>query len=329
MKITLSKIFSKLGMVRKYIYYTTKKIELPFYPDRLYVEGTNKCNLSCIMCPTGRNAITREKGTMSFALFKSIIDEMGTYVKTVVLHIWGEPLLDERIFDKICYAKKYGVKTELSTNATLLDRKKTDELLKSGLDILYLCLDGICKETYEKLRRGADYGQTVDNIAYFLKQKRIKGLNKPFVRLQIIDTKFTHNEIEEFEKKWKHQGADGINIKALDTWGDQISEVSNLKVARYKLPKKRYHCPNLWYHAHIYCDGTLVCCDRDFEASYPLGNVKDGVMKVWNGQKMKELRRKHINGQLDDVPSCSRCMEWSWWKPTWFSSWGNIPKKSE
>ena len=36
---------------------------------------------------------------------------------------------------------------------------------------------------------------------------------------------------------------------------------------------------------------------------------------------------KHVRGDLDDVPSCSKCTEWSWWKPSLFSSWGNIPQK--
>jgi len=57
------------------------------------------------MCPTGRGDMNRPKGVMDFNLFKRIIDEMGPHVKVVVLHIWGEPLLDEKIFDRIKYAK--------------------------------------------------------------------------------------------------------------------------------------------------------------------------------------------------------------------------------
>ena len=269
----------------------------------------------------------RLKGIMDFDLFKRIIDEMGPHVKVVVLHIWGEPLIDEKIFDKIKYAKKYNVRIELSTNITLLDGDKTRRIIDSGLDAIYLCLDGVTKETYENVRLGANFETVMKNIDQFLEEKKKRNLKRPYVNIQIVDMKATHEEIEAFRKRWDIPEVDNINIKPLDTWGGQIQEVSDLEIEDRKLPNERFHCPNLWYHAHIYWDGTLVCCDRDFDATYPLGNVKDGVMKAWNGEKMRNLREKHVNLDLDDVPSCSNCIEWSWWKPTRFTSWGNIPKE--
>jgi len=139
--------------------------------------------------------------------------------------------------------------------------------------------------------------------------------------------KETKGEIDSFKKQWSIEGIDRINIKPLDTWGGQISEINILGPDNNSKTIKRFHCPNLWYHAHIYWNGDLICCDRDFDAKNPLGNVKDGVMNIWNGHKMQELRKKHIMRNLDDVPSCGKCSEWIWWKPTLFSSWGNIPKK--
>ena len=153
------------------------------------------------------------------------------------------------------------------------------------------------------------------------------GLKKPFVNLQIVDMAMTHDQVREFERTWLDRGADAVNIKPLDTWGGQIQQINMMDVKSRNVPGGRYHCPNLWYHAHIYWDGTLVCCDRDFNAVYRLGNVGEGVMKVWNGPQMQELRRKHLDGLLDDVASCGKCTEWSWWKPGFFSSWGNIPEK--
>ncbi|MFH1722493.1 MAG: SPASM domain-containing protein [Candidatus Altiarchaeota archaeon] len=314
-------------MVRKYLYYKLKRTKLPYYPDRLYIEATNICNLKCPMCPTGRGDMKRPEGFMDFNFFKKIIDEMSPHIKTVVLHIWGESLMDKRIFDKISYAKGYDVKTELSTNVTLLDAKITRNIFDSGLDVIYLCLDGVTKETYEGLRKGANFELVTSNISYLLTEKKERNLTRPYVNLQIVDMKATHGEIEKFRKRWSIQGVENINVKSFDTWGGQIDAITELKEKAEDVAEKRFHCPNLWYHAHIYWDGTLVACDRDFNAAYPLGNVKDGVMKVWNGAKMRKLREKHLKDDLEDVPSCSKCVEWSWWKPTAFSSWGNIPKK--
>jgi hypothetical protein len=49
----------------------------PFFPDRLYVESTNYCNLKCIMCPTGLGDIRRPKGYMDTGLFQRIVDEVA------------------------------------------------------------------------------------------------------------------------------------------------------------------------------------------------------------------------------------------------------------
>ena len=312
----------------KWLSYVSGRTTLSTYPDRMYLESTNVCNLQCVMCPTGLGMLTRAKGFMDYDLFTRIIDEMAPHVKTTTLHIWGEPLLHPRIYDMIAYCRRQGLHSEISTNATLLSADNSRKLLDAGLGAIYLCLDGATKETYERVRRRADFEQTQENIRCFAQMKTERG-DGPRVSVQIINIKPTADEIEEFRRAWSIPGVDRVHVKAFDSWGAQIAEINDLRSNSngVALPPQRYHCPNLWYHVHIYWDGTLVCCDRDFNALYPLGTVRDGVMKAWNGPKMVELRRKHLQGRLDGVPSCCNCVEWAWWKPTPFSSHGNAPRR--
>jgi MoaA/NifB/PqqE/SkfB family radical SAM enzyme len=265
---------------------------------------------------------------MDYALFTRIVDEMAPHVQTTTLHIWGEPLLHPRIYDMIAYCRRRGLHSEISSNATLLDGESSRALLDAGLGGLYLCLDGATRETYEQVRRRADFEETKQNILRFAEMKSARG-GGPRVSLQIIKIKPTAGEIEQFQRAWQIPGIDRVHVKAFDSWGNQDERISELRAdeSEVQLPPKRYHCPNLWYHVHIYWDGTLVCCDRDFDALYPLGNVSQGVMKAWNGPRMVELRRKHLEGRLDDVPSCHNCVEWAWWCPTPFSSHGNAPQR--
>ena len=60
-----------------------------------------------------------------------------------------------------------GIRTGMSTNATLLDDKRADMLLDSGLDYVILAFDGATKETYEKYRIGATFEKTRENILEF------------------------------------------------------------------------------------------------------------------------------------------------------------------
>ncbi len=298
------------------------------FPDRLYIETTNVCNIDCVMCPTGLHVLGRAKGFMDFGLFRSVIREMAPHVRTTTLHIWGEPLLHPRLADMIRFARRYGIAVSISTNATILTEEKARALIGSGLSEIYLCLDGTTAATYEAIRRRADFEVTRSNIERFI-ALRAAAPRGPRTYVQLIEMAPTAAEVGEFRRTWTRPGVDRVNIKAFDSWGNQVKEVNALRPENDELPSMagRYHCPLLWYHCHVYWDGTVTCCDRDFGAKYPLGNVREagGVMAVWNGPKMQDLRRRHIERNVRDVPPCRACTEWSWWRPGPFTARGNAP----
>ncbi len=190
-----------LGPVKWAAYQTGQTHRVP-PPDRMYIESTNICNLDCVMCPTGLKQVKRPKGYMDFDVFTAIVDEMAPYVKATTLHIWGEPLMHKRLFDMIAYCRQKGLRTEISTNATLLDERKAQGLLDAGLNVIYLCLDGFRPETYESIRVKGDYERTNANIHRFLALKAKGGYENPYVNLQIIQMERTMPEIDEFVAAW-------------------------------------------------------------------------------------------------------------------------------
>ena len=314
-----------LGPLKWAAYGTGQTRRVP-YPDRMYIESTNICNLRCIMCPQGRGQLERPKGHMDFGLFTRIVDEMAPHVETTTLHIWGEPLLYPRIVDMIRYCAESGLRCSISTNATLLDEDIAEGVLEAGLDVIFLCLDGTQPETYEAIRRNAEFDRTTANIRRFVELKR-DGDYRTWVNLQIIEMQQTVKEWDAFRRSWSLPGVDRIQLKALDTWGGQIEEITSLQASESALPAKRWPCPNLWYHAHIYWDGTIAMCDRDFNLDRPLGHVGDGVMRGWNGPEMQQLRQMHLRDTLGGVHPCDTCREWAWWKPGPFTSGGNAPQR--
>ncbi len=322
-----------LGPV-KYLAYQTGQTRLVPPPDRLYIESTNICNLSCIMCPTGRKEQVRKKGYMDFELFQAIVDQMTPWVQATTLHIWGELLMHPRLFDMIAYCRKQGLRSEISTNATLLSEERSKRILDAGLDAIYLCLDGLRPETYEAIRVNADYEKTNTNIRRFIDLKSDGGYHVPFVSLQIIEMERTMGEIDEFVQAWSLPGVDRISVKPFDSWAGQVTDINALRpgddaeTLQATSLRTRFACPNLWYHTHIYWDGRIAMCDRDFNLAYDLGNVRsaDGEIRVlenWNGPRMQELRRLHVQNKLEHVSPCDTCVEWAWWKPAPFISHGN------
>ena len=72
-------------------------------------------------------------------------------------------MIHPKIFEMIRITREAGIRTGMSTNATLLDDRRADLLLDSGLDYVILAFDGATKETYEKYRLGATFEKTREN----------------------------------------------------------------------------------------------------------------------------------------------------------------------
>jgi MoaA/NifB/PqqE/SkfB family radical SAM enzyme len=316
---------TKLNMPLKWASYRTDAFAGATYPDRVYIESTNYCNLKCIMCPTGLGIIQRPKGYMDMTLYRAIMDEIGPLIGSAVLHSWGEPLMHPELFEMIRIGKRHDVRMETSTNITILNTERARAVLDAGLDVLYLAMDGATKETYERVRVNAKWEKSLRNIEGLLDLKAKMGASTQVI-MQIIAMNETRADVEAFLERWRRPEVDQVNVKHLDTWGDQVDAITEHKIEDDRLPMKRVPCPNLWYHGYIFWDGSLTSCERDYDIKTPLGNVRNGgVLKTWNGPAMQELRRKHREGTFT-APACANCVEWSWWTPTVWTSKGTAPR---
>jgi len=314
---------ARANLALKWAAYEAGLTHGPFHPDRLYVESTSFCNLHCVMCPTGIGTIKRPKGYMDMQLFRQIVDEVQPNAPAIVLHSWGEPMMHPKLFQMIEYARKADLWTETSTNITLLTEERARRAMDAGLSQLFLAMDGVTKETYERVRVGGNFDTVVRNVERLLELKRERG-SKMRIVLQIIAMRETHAEVEEFVRRWTRDEVDQVNVKHLDTWGDQEAAITSHALAKEEPPVRRA-CPNLWYHGYIFWDGSLVSCERDYDLRTPLGNVKDGVLNAWHGAQMRRLRKHHVDGDFA-APACQNCVEWSWWTPTPFRSAGTAPR---
>ncbi len=101
---------------------------------------------------------------MDMKIYKKIIDEISGHTELAVLHNGGEPLMNNNIVEMVEYAKSGGMNTMFSTNATLLTSETAIGLIKAGLSIMIIAIDGATKKTYEDIRRGANFEKTLEGI---------------------------------------------------------------------------------------------------------------------------------------------------------------------
>src|SRR5262245_47875126 len=163
-------------------------------PIEITLESTSRCNLSCPMCP--RHSYTFDNENMDLDLYRRIVSDCRDYVEFIWPYGIGEPLMHPRIFDMIQITREAGIRTGLSTNATLIDSERADRLLDSGLDYLIIAFDGASKETYEKYRAGATFEKTIENILAFLEKKSARG-SRIHIVLQMVVLKDNVAEIQE------------------------------------------------------------------------------------------------------------------------------------
>lgn len=93
---------------------------------KIYVEISNKCNLSCTFCPGTR----RGNCSMTEAQFGSLLPKLQPYTDYLYFHILGEPLCHPKLDRFLALSKQYGFKVILTTNGTLLPQRQ--ELLLSA-----------------------------------------------------------------------------------------------------------------------------------------------------------------------------------------------------
>ena len=146
--------------------------ELLIFPKYFLIETINRCNARCVMC--GIDFSSKKKTGMDAALFDKITQEIGHYkdhVEKVMLYLDGEPLLDKNISLRISKMKQVGVKrVNIASNASLLNSKKAEELLNSGLDEIYITIDSLHKEVYESIRIGLSFKTVQYNILQFIRK---------------------------------------------------------------------------------------------------------------------------------------------------------------
>lgn len=291
----MSKLVNRLKLLRDFYLRWTRVSGLPL---ELVIEVTNQCNLNCIMCT--RQRMTRPVGFMKMGLYKKIIDEVADYLELVYLHGLGEPLFHPGIFEMVKYAKKKGLSVGISTNATLLDKEKSRQLLSSGLDYLIIALDAATAETYRRVRGGENFDQVIENVEEYLKLKR-EAENHPFTVLQFVKLKENEREVEDFRRMWKNSRADVIRVKP-------VIDLLRVNKQTGRLPRRP--CFYLWRQLNMVAwDGSFVtpCC-MDSDGDYSLGDArKQTIKEIWNGPRMVALRRAQITGDWKKLPLCQDC----------------------
>ncbi|HUB81702.1 MAG TPA: radical SAM protein [Bryobacteraceae bacterium] len=202
-------------------------------PLGLLVDPSNGCNLACPGCVQSARAKSLrifdwKNGLLPLERFAAMLERYGPYAMQVMFCNYGEPLTNPRTPELIALAKAYYTQTALSTNLSV-GRCDPDAYVRSGLDFMYLAIDGASQEVYGRYRKNGDIGLIYRNIEKLVDAKRRISSRTPVLRWQYLAFEHNAHEIPRALEIARSLGVDqfAVEIPFDVSWDDPEVRVAH------------------------------------------------------------------------------------------------------
>ena len=304
------------------------------------IETTNFCNMTCQMCPR-TTLMTRKLEHMKLELFEKIISQLEPYSqadlnnfwkyisneynitekeksenafyfytisKAVILHGYGEPLVDPYLLERIKVCAKYNIPTYFSCVPANIHVGKLTNLMKAGAGVIKFSLDALDDETSKVIRgKKNNFTKAYEKILQLLEIKN----NDPTIKTKIVITMISFSSDskqkkleEDFLKLWSDKPVYAY-VKSQDNrWYYEEDEEM--------LAKNHYvkqYCEYPFTSLTIMSNGSVVPCTQDYDAEMIFGNANEQTLEeIWNGDSYRKFRWGHISGEFGKDTKCvNRC----------------------
>ena len=274
------------------------------------LEINNSCNINCVMCDT--KSSTRQKKLMDLDLCEKSVKQMKEGgVTSVLLHTIGDPLANAKLKDYLKILRKYNLQAGISTNALMLD--KHVETLKEYFDIcsnIRFSIDGVHKETYEKIRFGGKFEKLIENLN--LAQEKLRTIGFEFM-IDLVITKDNFNELGDFVvfyKKYINNPYKNMHF----TFMNSLSPNNDYFLKNNTLEQhtsKNFYCGYASkLTPYVLVDGRVSACCRDYDGSLVVDDInKNKIETMQNSNGFKNLQKAHMdeNGKINEYKLCTSC----------------------
>jgi MoaA/NifB/PqqE/SkfB family radical SAM enzyme len=233
----MAELKSKIGIIKNYIAFVKKNTKreinyLTFTPTHALLFMTYRCTNRCKMCTIwkrGKNINKKEELTLDD--WKKCIDKLCNENIKVIEIFGGDSLLRKDVtIPLIKYIKKKNenIIVDLPTNSNLLDKKTAQDLVKAGLDRLYISLDGPT-EIHDKIRgSGGTFNNVQKALLYLTKAKKDLGKNKPFIIINCTISSSNVNNFEQIIPSVEKLGVDGIEFEYVGEFKEKNIQNTNI-----------------------------------------------------------------------------------------------------
>lgn len=219
----LEKIEENIALFRQAV-----SMRRAFRPLYVKIKLIFSCNLKCEMCNHWR--ITRE-APLSIMRFMEIIDELAELGCQKIHFSGGEALLRPQLTQLVERASSLGIRVNLTTNGTLVDKAQAKALIEAGLRGVNISIDSPERKTHEQIRGVPGSWKKACQAVRFFRRYAHKG--KLTIRINTVVSRSNYLSLANLPQFVSDLGADVINLIPVDDHcGDHLS-LSRRHIAQF------------------------------------------------------------------------------------------------
>jgi pyrroloquinoline quinone biosynthesis protein E len=277
---------------------------------------------------------TEKGGDLDPSNLKRMLEHLPR-LKRVDLTGIGEALMNHDFFDVLKFLKSRRMYVTLNDNFTLMTEKNARRIIELGIDQIFLSLDGATKETYERIRIGANFEKVIANARRLIEIKRQMRKKRPEVKINVVVCSTNYRELPAIIELAHDMGVgmvQFVNVMIFEStatlnttrvrqavqnkFQEALERARQLgiliKIELFdKLPV--HQCDFPWKRNFVTYDGYVhPCCyttqtgDRAAQNQRSLGNlISQRFQDIWNGNAYSTLRTKMQAGLMPSA--CEHC----------------------
>ena len=192
-------------------------------PLNVILDLTARCNLKCIMCyfsATDRlffqpfDKQLSDDGNMPVEVFEKIAADLFPRAWRVALGCAAEPMIHPRFREILAIAGRYGVPDLwFPTNLLALTEPTVQALIDSRVTTVAASIDGMTKETYEKIRVPAKWERLTACLDLLNRVRKDARSKRPRLRIIFTWMKSNRNDLAALPEFAAAHGARELDVR--------------------------------------------------------------------------------------------------------------------
>ena len=282
---------------------------LTHLPDTLTIELTSHCSLACSCCPNGiAGARRRGRDTITLANFKKLLENIDVPVRSVFLHLHGEPFLNKDLPEIVRLLAEHGVEEfNIFSNAYNIKLDLLENVLCSvGGKKLNLAFSAELydRQAYEHIRcpgRFDTVWQSLQDIDAMMQKHGTTYSVNSIVHRE--DIGILPERVPDVFRRLP--SLKSMHLTSAFPW-PHLPQTGDLAG---HLRRKRSICNQIWQLPAIMADGRVTMCSSDYNAECVVGSLyEEKFSKIINNKAARAFRRNIALRRPESNALCKGCL---------------------